>query len=356
MYLSKLLVLTCILWMSGAQGSFTREAAESGQKKSPAPRQNDLGTDLSSFKYGVLLVHNILQDCKQLKDILDSITTPETGQNKEETISFLWERAVLNNVILADSIRSNLAKYEATEDEAKELHAALVTVNQQLKDTLNLLRDLQKRNLLEIEFELMLETKRSILEGCLDKHQSYLSDQDCINAFEKNKGYPYLLQAFFAMYRKKDMNAARLFFREGAQKGSKEAQLMEALCAHPSPRKIMDGILEIIPRLSAAAARITDRNTAEVNEESLVSLFNSLRFQISLLNRSPQSEKDSEYMLQTWKPAYQKAMQQFHQEWARIKSSQYFGNKNLEKAISGKSISLNVSINLKTLLKLQTQS
>ena len=50
--------------MSGAQGSFTREAAESGQKKSPAPRQNDLGTDLSSFKYGVLLVHNILQDCK----------------------------------------------------------------------------------------------------------------------------------------------------------------------------------------------------------------------------------------------------------------------------------------------------
>ena len=188
MYLSKLLVLTCILWMSGAQGSFTREAAESGQKKSPAPRQNDLGTDLSSFKYGVLLVHNILQDCKQLKDILDSITTPETGQNKEETISFLWERAVLNNVILADSIRSNPAKYEATEDEAKELHAALVTVNQQLKDTLNLLRDLQKRNLLEIEFELMLETKRSILEGYLDKHQSYLSDQDCINAFEKNKG------------------------------------------------------------------------------------------------------------------------------------------------------------------------
>ena len=74
--------------MSGAQGSFTREAAESGQKKSPAPRQNDLGTDLSSFKYGVLLVHNILQDCKQLKDILDSITTPETGQNKEETILF----------------------------------------------------------------------------------------------------------------------------------------------------------------------------------------------------------------------------------------------------------------------------
>ena len=118
----------------------------------------------------------------------------------------------------------------------------------------------------------------------------------------------------------------------------------------------MDGILEILPRLNAVAARITDRNMAEANEESLVSLFNSLRFQISLLNRSPQSEKDSEYMLQTWNPVYQNAMQQFHQEWARIKSSQYFGNKNLEKAISGKSISLNVSINLKTLLKLQTQS
>lgn len=94
----------------------------------------------------------------------------------------------------------------------------------------------------------------------------------------------------------------------------------------------MDGILEILPRLNAAAARITDRNTAEANEESLVSLFNSLRFQISLslLNRSPQSEKDSEYMLQTWNPVYQNAMQQFHQEWARIKSSQYFENKNLK--------------------------
>lgn len=194
--------------------------------------------------------------------------------------------------------------------------------------------------------------------GYLNKHQPYLSDPDCINAFEKNKGYPYLLQAFFAMYREKDMNAAKLLFREGAQKGNKEAQLMEALCAHPSPRKIMDGILEILPRLNAAAARITDRNTAEANEESLVSLFNSLRFQISLslLNRSPQSEKDSEYMLQTWNPVYQNAMQQFHQEWARIKSSQYFENKNLKKSISDKSISLNVSINLKNLLKLQPKS
>lgn len=356
MYLSKLLVLTCILWMSGAQGSLIREAAEPVQKKSPSPQQNDLGTDISSFKYGVLLAHNILQDCKQLKDVLDSIATPETGKNKEETISFLWERAVLNNVILADSIRSNPAKYEATEDEAKELCAALEEVNQQLKDILNQLRDLQKRNLLEIEFELMLETKRSILEGNLDKHQSYLSDQDCISAFEKNKGYPYLLQGFFAMYREKDVDAARLLFRKGAQKGSNEAQLMEALCAHPSPRKIMDGILEILPRLSAAAARITDRNTAEAGEESLASLFDSLHFQISLLNRSSQSEKDSEYMLQTWAPAYQKSMQQFHQEWTRIKSSQYFGNKNLEKAVSGKSVSLNAAINLKTLLKLQPQS
>ncbi|KAA3149092.1 MULTISPECIES: hypothetical protein [unclassified Akkermansia] len=117
------------------------------------------------------------------------------------------------------------------------MYAVLVAVNQQLKDTLNLLRDLQKRNLLEIEFELMLETKCSILEGYLDKHQSSLSDSDCINAFEKNKGYPYLLQAFFAMYREKDMNAAKLLFREGAQKGSKKAQLMEELCAHSNPAK-----------------------------------------------------------------------------------------------------------------------
>lgn len=253
MYLSKLLVLTCILWMSGAQGSLIREAAEPVQKKSPSPQQNDLGTDISSFKYGVLLAHNILQDCKQLKDVLDSIATPETGKNKEETISFLWERAVLNNVILADSIRSNPAKYEATVDEAKELCTALATVDQQLNDALSQLRDLQKRNLLEIEFVLMLEAKLAILRGNLDKHKSYLSDQDCISTFEKNKGYPYLLQGFFAMYREKDMDAATLLFREGAQKGSKEAQLMEALCAHPSPRKIMDGILEILPRLSAAA-------------------------------------------------------------------------------------------------------
>ena len=49
-------------------------------------------------------------------------------------------------------------------------------------------------------------------------------------------------------------------------------------------------------------------------------------------------------------------MQQFHQEWARIKSSQYFENKNLKKSISDKSISLNVSINLKNLLKLQPKS
>ena len=118
----------------------------------------------------------------------------------------------------------------------------------------------------------------------------------------------------------------------------------------------MDGILEILPRLNAVAARITDRNMAEANEESLVSLFNSLRFQISLLNRSPQSEKDSEYMLQTWNPVYQNAMQLFHQDWARIKSSQYFENKNLKKSISDKSISLNVSINLKNLLKLQPKS
>ena len=81
---------------------------------------------------------------------------------------------VLNNVILADSIRSNPAKYEATEDEAKELYAVLVAVNQQLKDTLNLLRDLQKRNLLEIEFEFMLETKCSILDG-LSEQASILS-------------------------------------------------------------------------------------------------------------------------------------------------------------------------------------
>lgn len=356
MYLSKLLVLTCILWMSGAHGSLIREAAEPVREKSHAPRQNAPGADISSFKYGILLASNILQDCQQLKAVLDSIATPETGKSKEEAISFLWERAVLNNVILADSIRNNPAKYEATKDEAKELSGALETVNQQLKDTLNQLRDLQERNLLENEFELMLETKRSILEGHLDKHKAYLSDQYIISAFEKNKGYPCLLQGFFAMYREKDMDAARRLFREGAQKGSKEAQLMEALSAHPGPRKIMDGILEILTRLNKAAAGITDRNTAEAGEEGLASLFDSLGFQISLLNRSSLSEEDSEYMLQTWAPAYQKLMQQFHQEWTRIKSSQYFGNKNLGKAISGKSVSLNASINLNTLLKLQPES
>ncbi len=356
MYLSKLLILTCILWMSGAQGSLIPEAVEPVRKKSPAPRQNDPGTDISSFKYGILLANNILQDCKQLKTVLGSIADPETGKNREEEISFLWERAVLNNVILADSIRNNPAKYEATKDEAKELSAALETVNQQLKDTLNQLRDLQRRNLLENEFELMLETKRSILEGHLDKHKAYLSDQDITSAFEKNKGYPCLLQGFFAMYREKDTDAAEALFREGARKGSREAQLMEALSAHPGPRKIMDGILEILPRLNAAAARITDQNTAEADEKDLVSLFDSLGFQISLLNRSSLSEEESEYMLQTWAPAYQKLMQQFHQEWSRIKSSQYFGNKHLGKAISGKSVSLNVSINLKTLLELQPES
>ena len=75
----------------------------------------------------------------------------------------------------------------------------------------------------------------------------------------------------------------------------------------------MDGILEILPRLNAAAARITDQNTAEADEKGLVSLFDSLGFQISLLNRSSLSEEESEYMLQTWAPAYQKLMQQFHQ-------------------------------------------
>lgn len=356
MYLSKLLVSTCILWMSGAHGSLIREAAEPVQKKLPAPQQNDPGTDISSFKYGVLLANNILQDCKQLKTVLDSIATPETGKSKEEEISFLWERAVLNNVILADSIRDNPAKYEATEDETKILSTALEAVNQQLKDTLNQLRDLQGRNLLENEFELMLETKRSILEGHLDKHKTYLSDQYIISAFEKNKGYPCLLQGFFAMYREKDMDAARHLFREGVQKGSKEAQLMAVLSAHPGPRKIMDGILEILQRLNKAAAGITDQNTAKAGEKSLATLFDSLGFQISLLNRSSLSEEDSEYILQTWVPAYQKLMQQFHQEWIRIKSSQYFGNKNLGEAISGKSVSLNAAINLKTLLKLQQKS
>ena len=131
---------------------------------------------------------------------------------------------------------------------------------------------------------------------------------------------------------------------------------MEALSAHPGPRKIMDGILEILTRLNKTAAGITDQNTAEAGEEGLASLFDSLAFQISLLNRSSLSEEDSEYMLQTWAPAYQKLMQQFHQEWIRIKSSQYFENKNLGKAISGKSVSLNAAINLNTLLKLQPES
>ena len=88
MYLSKLLVLTCILWMSGAHGSLIPEGAERVREKSPAPRQNAPGTDISSFKYGGLLTSNILQDCKQLKAVLDSIATPETGKSKEDCIGF----------------------------------------------------------------------------------------------------------------------------------------------------------------------------------------------------------------------------------------------------------------------------
>lgn len=242
-------------------------------------------------------------------------------------------------------------EYVENEDERKHLLDQGKMINQKVKKTLDQLNCLEKQNLLTEEFVLMLLTKRAICYGFFDTHEG-LFNQDIVEAFEKNKAYPYLLQGFFMMHREKNREAACVFFQKAAQLGSEEAKIMKALCDSPNPISIMDNILHIVSRLNVLVGQITNSKKAKEHEKEFVQLFRSLSVQISLLNRSSLSEKDSEYLVKTWMPAYRKLMKQFFTEWSRIKASPYFEDSCLQTGVSGHAVSLDVVLHLETLIKL----
>lgn len=304
----------------------------------------------------------LFKGIENLQNVLDAVKDEQSGKREQDRISFLFEQN-MKMVLELVSIIDQKSKYMALLTEAERELEAWSELTQKTNICLKKLRQLSFLNILDEEYVRMIEGKVGIFnlpdntdkEFLLDIDACHVVDKKYIESF-KDKKYAFLIQGHFVFYRIKNLGGARELFHKAAELGSEEAKVMEVVCEQlekgVSARDTMNNIEKTILTLMELAAQMTDPNSTADSEDEFIGLFNSYLFNISLLNRRVLTDEESVYALETWIPRSDQFLDQFMNDWIRIKTAKYYGSKKLEKAIMGKSVVLDVKPNITTLIRM----
>ena len=330
-------------------------SAAQQHEQADASSEQQRNTAVPALPYIYIYGQLTCKDLAELKGILDSISAPVANKDEEEKISLYLERNVENTGALITQMEKDMHFATAVTENAEDIQNEFKEMKKAIDSCVNILDKLGEKQFLSNDFINAVKMKMILLSPHVYDPTNNFKPNDIFRKeyvdFFQNKSYPYLLRGYFALYKAQDRKEAKKLFEKSAELGNEEGRVMSALCDHPKARELMSKVQSTFDRLNILAPRIINQQTASAHENELAALFDTLRFTVKMLNRSHLSAEDTVYAQNTWVPVFEKQLTQFHNEWRRIKTAQYFGSDKLKSSITGKSVELNMYFDIGTIIQ-----